>query len=92
MGFEFSHENSESSMNNVIPLAPPLPEYMNSSSFSDEVENKITSKKDHEYKENSSLWSAEMETGSLSLSLCDSVPSDTEKQEFGMENQISHLL
>ncbi|GFY81235.1 hypothetical protein Acr_01g0010440 [Actinidia rufa] len=39
--------------------------------------------------ENSSLCSGQIATGSLISSLCDSVPSETEKQEFGMDNQIS---
>ncbi|GFY85484.1 forkhead-associated (FHA) domain-containing protein [Actinidia rufa] len=85
VGFEFSDENSKSLMNNVIPL----PDFMNSLSFSDEVENKSTSKKDHEHRENSSLWSGQIATGFLISSSCDSVPSETESQEFGMDNQIS---
>ncbi|GMP79183.1 hypothetical protein CsSME_00034832 [Camellia sinensis var. sinensis] len=57
MDLVFCNENLIS-LNNVIPSAPPLPEYMNSPLFSDEeVENSNTSMKDHEHKKSFSRWS-----------------------------------
>ncbi|KAI8002617.1 FHA domain-containing protein PS1 [Camellia lanceoleosa] len=57
MDLVFCNENLIS-LNNVIPSAPPLPEYMNSPLFSnEEVENSNTSMKDHEHKKSFSLWS-----------------------------------
>ncbi|KAL7176530.1 hypothetical protein ACSBR2_029960 [Camellia fascicularis] len=56
MDLVFCNENLIS-LNNVIPSAPPLPEYMNSPLFSnEEVESSNTSMKDHEHKKSFSLW------------------------------------
>ncbi|KAL6982197.1 hypothetical protein U1Q18_052199, partial [Sarracenia purpurea var. burkii] len=83
MDSAFSNENSMSLLNNaMLPSAPPLPEYINSPSFSDEVvDNKRTTKTDNEHVEISCLWSGKLATESIGVFF------KTEHQQFEKDNQ-----
>ncbi|KAL6959573.1 hypothetical protein U1Q18_039725 [Sarracenia purpurea var. burkii] len=83
MDSAFSNENSMSLLSNaMLPSAPPLPEYINSPSFSDEVvDNKRTTKTDNEHVEISCLWSGKLATESIGVFF------KTEHQQFEKDNQ-----
>ncbi|KAL6962040.1 hypothetical protein U1Q18_036995 [Sarracenia purpurea var. burkii] len=82
MDSAFSDENSMSLLSNaMLPSAPPLPEYINSPSFSDEVDNKRTTKTDNEHVEISCLWSGKLATESIGVFF------KTEHQQFEKDNE-----